>query len=93
MEAHYALVFYPNLESEALDELRREHDPTVELVRPHVTVVFPVPEEVGERQLVDHIEAILASKGPFEIRFVTPSSPGSSRCPPMQSGRSYWLIW
>ena len=52
---HYALVLYPEVEIERIQEIRRRFDPTFDVIRPHVTVLFPVPEAVGEAELVSHI--------------------------------------
>ncbi len=67
--AHYVLVFYPTVDRRAIDDIRRKYDPTVDLIAPHVTVLFPVPLRVGEDQLVAHIEAVLKGCAPFEVRF------------------------
>ena len=68
---HYALVFYPQLDSElseAIGRVRREYDPTADHSEPHITIVFPVPDAVGETELVSHIEGVLGDWRPFEIR-------------------------
>ena len=65
---HYALVLYPEVEIERIQEIRRKFDPTFDVIRPHVTVLFPVPEAVGEAELVSHIECVLGDWKAFEIR-------------------------
>ncbi|NIM49263.1 MAG: hypothetical protein GTN78_19790 [Gemmatimonadales bacterium] len=65
---HYALVFYPVVDGRLIDKLRRRYDPTVDVIEPHVTVLFPVPDRVGEVELVDHIQSVLDGHGPFEVR-------------------------
>jgi 2'-5' RNA ligase len=65
---YYCLVFYPQLETERIDQIRRRYDPTVHVIRPHVTIVFPVPETVGEAKLIRHVESVLSDWSPFEIR-------------------------
>jgi 2'-5' RNA ligase len=67
---HYALVFYPQLDSElreAIGRIRRRYDPTADRSEPHITIVFPVPEAVGEAELVSHIEDVLGDWRPFEV--------------------------
>ena len=64
---HYALVFYPEVDRLLVDDIRRRHDPTVDLIKPHVTVLFPVPERVGETSLVEHIQKVLENHSPFEV--------------------------
>ena len=65
---HYALVLYPEVETERIQEIRRKYDPTFDVIRPHVTVLFPVPEAVGEAKLGSHIESVLGNWNAFEIR-------------------------
>jgi 2'-5' RNA ligase len=67
---HFALVFYPQLDSElseAIGRLRRKYDPTADHSEPHITIVFPVPDTVGETELISHVEEILGDREPFEI--------------------------
>ena len=65
---YYALVQYPNIDTERIDQIRRKYDPTVDLIGPHVTIMFPVPESVGEGALVRHIEKVLKHRQPFQVR-------------------------
>jgi 2'-5' RNA ligase len=60
--------YFPDVDLQAVDLLRRKYDPTVDLVGPHVTVLFPVPERVGEEPLVRHLESVLRRWQPFPIR-------------------------
>ena len=64
----YALVHYPNVDTTRINQLRREYDPQINLIEPHITIVFPVPESVGEEPLVSHIEGVLRGWQPFSIR-------------------------
>lgn len=64
----YALVHYPSLASPAVAALRRKYDPQANLIAPHITLVFPLPEAVGEAELIAHIQQGLAGQGPFPIR-------------------------
>ena len=65
---HYALVFYPTVDRVLIDDIRRRHDPTVDVIEPHVTVLFPVPDRIGEEDLVAHIDGALRGHTPFEVR-------------------------
>ncbi|MFH1311716.1 MAG: 2'-5' RNA ligase family protein [Candidatus Eisenbacteria bacterium] len=68
---YYTLSFYPPLSeelAESIAAIRREHDPTAGFTKPHITVMFPVPESVGEVRLVRHIESVLSHRSPFSIR-------------------------
>lgn len=68
---YYALNIYPQLSTELLQSIaaiREQFDPTSGFTRPHITVLFPVPESVGEKQLISHITNVLSDWSPFEIR-------------------------
>ncbi len=68
---YYALSFYPHLNeelAESIDAIRRKHDPTFGFTKPHITVLFPIPDSVGESELISHIESVLNDFSPFEIR-------------------------
>lgn len=68
---YYGLVYYPNLDKDlarSIDEIRQLYDPTAGFIKPHITVVFPVPGQVGESQLAQHFESVLCSIAPFEVR-------------------------
>lgn len=64
---YYALLIYPTVDEVLVGQIRREHDPTVDVVRPHMPVVFPVPESVGRDSLIAHIQSVTADYRPFEI--------------------------
>lgn len=63
----YALVHYPNIDTKLINDLRRKYDPQVDLIEPHITFVFLVPESVGEETLVRHIEGVLSNWRRFPI--------------------------
>jgi hypothetical protein len=64
----YALVHYPEINTERIDILRMNYDPQAHLIAPHVTLVFPVPEPIDEPALISHIERVLLRWKPFPIR-------------------------
>jgi 2'-5' RNA ligase len=63
----YAVVYYPNIDTRLINEFRRKFDPHFNLIEPHVTLVFLVPESVGEANLVSHLEKVLRHWQPFPI--------------------------
>ncbi len=63
----YAFVHYPAVDTICINQLRRKYDPQVDLIDPHITIVFPVPESVGEQSLVLHIQKTLREWKPFTI--------------------------
>lgn len=65
---HYTLIFYPGV-TPVVDHLRRRYDPTVDVVRPHVTLLIPpIPERVGEQALRAHSAGVLRGRCPFRVR-------------------------
>jgi 2'-5' RNA ligase len=68
---YYTLNIYPQLSTELsklIDAIRKEYDPTFGFTKPHITVMFPIPEIVGEGQLISHIQNVISDYSPFEIR-------------------------
>ncbi len=63
----YALVHYLAIDTERINELRHKYDPQVDLIAPHVTLVFPVPTSIGEANLVAHIGNVLGNWRQFPI--------------------------
>src|SRR6185369_1807887 len=64
----YALVHFPEIDLELINSLRADYDPQFKLIAPHITVVFPVPDSIGEHNLVSHIQTVLQDCQPFPIR-------------------------
>ena len=64
----YAVVHYPSIETKLIDEFRRKYDPQVDLIEPHITFLFLVPDSIGEANIVRHIESIAGHWGPFPVR-------------------------
>ena len=64
----YALVHYPAVELGHINRLRSKYDPQFHLIAPHITIMFPTPDSIGERNLVSHIEGVLHRWESFPIR-------------------------
>lgn len=65
---YYALIHLLDFDTTPIDRLRQKYDPTVSLIKPHITVLFPVPAETGESRIQTHIIKVLASRTAFRIR-------------------------
>jgi len=63
----YALVNYPNLDARRVNKFRKRYDPQVDLIEPHITLMFPVPESIGENNLINHLKSVLRGRQPFPI--------------------------
>src|SRR2546423_10142566 len=61
----YALIHYPAIDPERINQLRRKCDPQFNLIAPHITIMFPVPDSIGEIGLVSHIGSVLRHWKPF----------------------------
>ena len=65
---HYVLVIYPRVDEALVGTIRRKYDPTVDVIAPHLPVVYPVPESIGLDRLSSHIGSVAADTPPFDIR-------------------------
>jgi 2'-5' RNA ligase len=68
---YYCLSFFPQLSielTEPIHAIRRAYDPTAWFIKPHITIIFPTHDSVGEQSLINHIEQVLSGWQPFEIR-------------------------
>lgn len=65
---HFCAAIFPERGVEAIQRIRRKYDPTLSVVGPHVAVLFPVPETVGEAKLLSHLEGVCIRRSSFEIR-------------------------
>jgi 2'-5' RNA ligase len=63
----YALVHYPNINTEDINQIRQKYDPQVDLIDPHITLVFPIIESINKKNLILHIDSILSKWKTFSI--------------------------
>ena len=63
----YGLAHFPDIDTAKIDRIRKKCDPTFELIEAHITVVFPVPASIGEKNITRHIERKLEGWSGFEI--------------------------
>jgi 2'-5' RNA ligase len=64
---NFALVHYLAIDNPQVQAFRRKHDPQVDLIAPHLTLMFPVPGSIGEDILIHQIRSILTRWKPFPI--------------------------
>ena len=64
----YSLVYYPEIDTTQINYFRKKYDPQVDLIQPHITIMFPVSDFVGEDKLVDHVGNVLNERQRFTIR-------------------------
>ena len=65
---YYVLLIYPSVDEALVGAIRRQYDPTVDVIAPHVPVVYPVLGGVGRDLLISHIRNVTSACAPFEIR-------------------------
>ncbi|HEY1015621.1 MAG TPA: 2'-5' RNA ligase family protein [Herpetosiphonaceae bacterium] len=60
------LPAFPNMAE--IQAVRRRYDPNLELIGPHITLVFPFESPMGSSELRIHIEGATAGLAPFPVR-------------------------
>ena len=65
---YFGVLIYPSVDEALVGSLRRRYDPTVDVIAPHVPLVYPVPDSVGRDQLISHVRGVCRGSVPFEIR-------------------------
>lgn len=64
----YALVFRPKIDTFKIDGFRRKYDPHVDLIQPHITLVFPIGDKnIDKMALEKHVKDTLKDEKPFKI--------------------------
>lgn len=63
----HAIVHYPEIDTERIELFRKKHDPTYELIRAHITVVFGVDQSVSLGSLTHHVRTVLEHWKSFDI--------------------------
>ena len=58
----------PWLPTEPIGAFRRAHYPTAHLLRPHLTLVFPVPATIGSDAFRQHVREVVSGTPAFDIR-------------------------
>ena len=63
----YSLVNYPDINTSAIEKFRERYDSYHRLIGAHITIIFPVPDSIGEKELVAHIESNIQKWKHFQI--------------------------
>jgi len=63
----YVLVHFPQIDYTKINQIRRQYDPTFRIIDPHITLMFPVPDNLGEENLIQHLTPILKGTRSFPI--------------------------
>ncbi|SRR5579883_863360 len=64
----YALVHFPVFAITKINQIRKEYDPQVNFIDPHITLVFPIEGTLNDEQrLINHIANVLTAWKPFSL--------------------------
>ena len=80
---YYALVNYPKIEDPEFHIFLKKYDPYSELLPPHITFIFSIPETIGFKDLKHHISQVIARWKPFDMHF----------CKLKKTEDDHWLFW
>lgn len=62
------IMIFPEFENmEIIDNIRKKYDPLAELVRPHITLVFPFESQMSNEKLAQILDMRLREIGPFKL--------------------------
>lgn len=62
------IMIFPEFENmEIIDKMRKQFDPLADLVRPHITLVFPFESSMSNEELAQVLEERLADMKPFQL--------------------------
>lgn len=63
------IMIFPEFSNmQMIDEIRNQYDPLAELVRPHITLVFPFENEMNNEELEEILNKRLQGIKPFELK-------------------------
>lgn len=65
---YFCVIHYPKIDTTKIEEIRKEYDPTHSLIKPHLTLVFPIKStEVDFEILKSHLINIALNTKPFDL--------------------------
>lgn len=63
------IMIFPEFENmEIIDNIRKQYDPLAELVRPHITLVFPFESQISNEELTQILNVRLLGIKSFELK-------------------------
>ena len=63
------IMIFPKFSNmEIIDRIRRNYDPLADLVRPHITLIFPFHSDIADAELGSHIENAISGIRPFSLQ-------------------------
>lgn len=61
-----AIVYFPGINLEAINKFRQKYDPNWTIIKPHITLVFPI-SGISEDQLINYLESLIKEVKSFPI--------------------------
>ncbi len=62
----YAIVFFPKIPQEAIQQLREKYDPDFLIIPPHMTLLYPI-QTTTEKQLIQKVKMVIDQFHAFPI--------------------------
>jgi len=63
------LVHYPKIDTTMIEEFRKKYDFTYDLIKAHITIVFPNDVKISGEKISKHVKSVLSSWKSFDIKF------------------------
>lgn len=63
---YYVAILLP-INSSEIDKFRKKFDPKVNVIAPHITLVFPLPNTITEKKLLAHVQKAISDAKPFNV--------------------------
>lgn len=64
---YHAMVYLTRLKSKPIQDFRKKYDPTFDLIDDHLSIIFPVPDQISGEHIIEHTEFILSGWSPFKV--------------------------
>lgn len=61
-----AVVYFPNINLDKFNKFRQKYDPNWKIIKPHITIIFPLPN-IPKRLLLSHLNTITKGVKSFPI--------------------------
>ena len=65
----YAIVYFPNINTEKINAFREKYDPHWNIIQPHITLVSPF-SDISETQIFEHLERVTEDIKSFHIHLL-----------------------
>ena len=56
----HGLIYYTDIDIHPLLDFREKYDPTFTVIPDHIGIIFPIPHQISEADISDHILRVLS---------------------------------